>query len=199
MPEDEKSQSGGGQQNKPQQSGSGGGSNKPQARSYRKSLFDPTNLGGAFIWLMSALLTGIALMFALIELPAQCYGARGSLQMQCLVPFVQSAPGLAILGVSLVLQLFITLFTERVASVVIKRIFVGVELLVNLVGIYWLFCIQFGLAPGVYKQVIAMDVRTFLWWVAGILLSIAFYVLQGQLFGAPPKQRGGGSSGTQRR
>lgn len=182
--------------------GGGGSSNQPRKPSGRKGMFDLTNLLGSLSWLASALLTCIAIMVAFLNIPSACLGERGQLA-GCVPQIVTSTEGsTVIIGGILVQLLFSAVLFRLRHNTVIHRIGSIIEWVVNGVGIYWLFCVQLGVAPGIYETVSTFTRTigqrgTFLWWVAFIGLAVGWDLLTDALFKAPAVS--GGSPQSTRR
>jgi len=170
----------GAEQNKggsnPRGGGGGGDSQRrPQSRAQGPS---GMLIYGAIFWVLSALLTAIVLMLIFMKIPPACLGERGQI-VACLPQIVSSTEGMIVLVAALIVQggLSIAIFQFR-HNVTAARIGAVIESIINFVGIYWLFCVQFGAAPGVYETVSTfirtLTAATLGWWVFLIALSIAW-------------------------
>lgn len=180
-------------QNEPNKSSGGGGGNQPPKRARGKSIFDGTNIAGAFLWLSSALLTAIVFMLVFISVP--CAGSRGEVLGTCLTGVLTSQAGIYTLIGAVLVQFLVSIMIHRLRTPAWVRIGNAIEWLINFIGFFWLICVELGVAPGVYAQVITfvknLTVPTIIWWLVLIALSVGLDMLTNNLFNAPPS--GGGN------
>lgn len=172
------------------------------AAATRKPLLDSTNLLGAAVWSMSTVITTIALMLVFVKLPASCMGDRGQLLGSCAIQLFTSIEGIVVGIAAVFMQLLGSAFIWRIPNPVIKRLGYCVEWLINFVGLYWLFCVQFDIEwfRPVYIQlstvIKTMTIGALLAWTFLIAMSIGWPIVEKALFNAP---RSGPPGGVQRR
>lgn len=185
----------------PEETNKGGGDNRgggnqssnqqKAPRAPRKSVFDITNILGALLWLLSAVITAIPLMLIFLRVPQQCLGPRGQfVSMQCAWQVTTSIEGLIVFGTSVILQLIFSAMVWRIKTPITLWLGRFNEWVLNFVGLYWLLCIQIGAAVPVYTEV-STFLRTFgiealLWWLLLIVSSVGWPFLEKFLFTAPP-------------
>lgn len=196
MPEaDEKRQDSG------QSKGGGGGGGAP--RPVRKPWNDSTNIIGFLVWLMSSIVTSIALMLMFVGLPSECTGDRGQIiSWACAAYIVRLPPMWFVFGTAVIMQFLLSALIWRVQNMLIRRIGYGIEAFVNMIGLYWLFCIQGGLWSGVYVAVSALlanPVSALIGTTVIVGLSLGWPYLEKALFNAPRTGGAAAPGGAQRR
>lgn len=188
---DPKPQGGGGQ---PQSGGNsgGGGGNQPQKKPQQRGA-PAMDIIRYAAWGFSAFLTAIGVLTFLATVPPTCRDAVGALTSECMVSTALSRQGLYILIGAFVLQVVISMGTSRfMRHAGWALTFRIIEVLLNLIGFYWLICLWFGYFPGVAAIVRGMTKET----AAGfIVISVLAYYWDELVdaFGAAPSapQQGG--------
>jgi hypothetical protein len=164
--------------------GGGGGGNNAQRRSTKKPLLDSSNIAGAFVWMISALLTCVAAANTLIAVPAGCRAEDLMILPVCQGQVVGLASVWYFIG-ALIFQLIISIAIRNVPDLAVQRISNYVNWLINFFGLYWLVCVKLELLPGlrdVVKSIVKMNTGTLLGTSIIILLSIGLEWYANKLF-----------------
>lgn len=138
-----------GQGNNP---GGGQGGNQPK-RPVRKSLLDQTNFIYACIWLISALINSTAFASLIIKIPANCRDTSGFLVKDCVSTVMTSDQLPILIAVSIIFQFIFTVAANRITHPIWRARFLHAEWAINVVGFYWVYCVQFGWMPGLKNTV----------------------------------------------
>lgn len=122
--------------------------NTPPARSkQKKSILDITNIVGAFVWLITAIMGNMVATNIFVPVPPTCRAADLMIEPSCVRSQVfTSTYFLPVFVLAFVVQIIITIMSRRVHNRNMQRGIFYTELFINLVGFYWIVCVQLGYA-----------------------------------------------------